>query len=195
MLRCSADSGIYSPKRSAFRPPRGGQRPSQPRTDSGIQNYYTIFALKIKVFQQRIFDAVFVHFCAAIHALSAKQRHVPRPERQALQGREAVICAIFCPQNIFPVPARTGNEALLRAAEAKPQRQKPARRFASGGRARAFMRCNNQCVPPVQPRLMRSAPSTFRMVESGREPMRSFKRRLSSVRICSSRMTESFCSP
>ena len=47
----------------------------------------------------------------------------------------------------------------------------------------------------LQPRLMRSAPSTRRIVFSGSSPMRSFSRRLSSVRICSSKITESFASP
>lgn len=157
MLRCSAEGGFYSPKRSAFRPPRGGQSPLPIRTGGGIQFYYTILGGKIKVFVRRNFPGVYAR--------------------------------LFRPRHCRAAPFFCGRRSV-----AEERRQKPARRFVSGGRV-CFVLSNNHCIPPVQPRLMSRAPSTFRMVERGREPMRSFSRRLSSVRICSSRMTESFCSP
>ena len=47
----------------------------------------------------------------------------------------------------------------------------------------------------VKPRLIKIALLTRFIVEGGSSPMRSFKRRLSMVRICSKRMTLSFANP
>ena len=173
MLRCSARGGmiclkfyvspaamggVYSPKRSVFRTPRGGRTAFCPCPTAVYKDIIPYSSEKLKCLGEEIF----LPFSCG-------------------------ICAVF--YGDFRPPA-----ALLRRGRTG-KKTRPAA-LSSGGPARSvfFIYCD-QCVPPVQPRLMSRAPSTFCMVERGREPMRSFSRRLSSVRICSSRMTESFCSP
>ena len=172
MLRCSARGGmiclkfyvspaamggVYSPKRSVFRTPRGGRAAFCPCPTAVYKDIIPYSSEKLKCLGEEIFLPFSCGICAVFTAISARPRHC------------------------------SGGEERVK---------KPTRRFVKRrvGTFCFFIYCD-QCVPPVQPRLMSRAPSTFCMVERGREPMRSFSRRLSSVRICSSRMTESFCSP